>query len=100
MITNALERAQVKMPAQTHSLRQIANHYHDLKQALHGPISTKIVSKIVKAGSPLNKIPHYKLVLVVLSDLSTKAEDMTRKRITFTREAVEKILGGNRATFR
>lgn len=50
LIINALERSQVKMLAQTHSLRQIANHYHDLKQELHGPLSTKIVSKIVKEG--------------------------------------------------
>ncbi|MCS4537588.1 MAG: hypothetical protein HYY67_01840 [Thaumarchaeota archaeon] len=49
LVINALERTQVKMLAQTHSLRQIANHYHDLKQELHGPVSTKIISKIVKA---------------------------------------------------
>lgn len=48
LIISALEKAQVKMLAQTHSLRQIANHYHELKQELHGPLSTKIVSKIVK----------------------------------------------------
>jgi hypothetical protein len=50
LIINELEKAQVKMLAQTHSLREIARHYHELKQELHGPVSTKIVSKIVKGG--------------------------------------------------